>query len=102
MNPAFLSSFDFKIFPDPEIFLPIKNTQWSKIYGNILLYIPPAPPTNMSQDHSINWIYHAVLAPGGSLKPVQIPNGQFPQAEGRHLTGSGAGPARKWGLGYWR
>lgn len=49
----------------------------------------------MSQDHSINWMYQALLAPGKFLKPVQIPRGQFHEAEGCRLTRSGAGPTIK-------
>lgn len=91
-----MSSFDLKILPGAEIFHPIKSTQWSRIDGSILLQTPPAPPTNRPPDHSISWIDRAVLVPGRSLKyPVQIPYGQFPQAEGHYLTSSGTGSARK-------
>lgn len=41
------SSFDIKVLPGSEIFLPTKRTQRSKVSGNILLQTPPAPPTNI-------------------------------------------------------
>lgn len=90
-----MSSFDFKVLPGAEIFLAIMCIQLSKMYGNILLQIPSAPPKNMPQDYSINWMYQAVLAPGGSLNPVQIPSGQFPKAKRHGLTESRAGPGRE-------
>lgn len=48
----------------------------------------------MPQDHSISWMYQALLTPRGSSKSIQIPNGQFPQAKGNGLTGCLIGPGR--------
>ena len=52
--------------------------------------LPPPRPPAPALPETINWTFQAVLAPGGSSKPVQIPSDWYPQAKGCRLTGSGS------------
>lgn len=88
-----LSSFDFKLLPGAELFLPIMSVQQSKICGNILLQTPPAPPTNMPQDHFISWMYQLNWPLEG---PQSLSDSQWPASPGQgcSLIGAKAGPGR--------